>query len=80
MLTIGSQGPYEWLVTDDDFDLLRLCPDVVVGKYVAITSIDSSEFVPSPTERTGWESRRSIAYSPKIQNAEDIPHYGWDEW
>jgi hypothetical protein len=43
MLIVGSQGPYEWLVTDEDFDVLLLCPEVVLGKYVAITSIDSSE-------------------------------------
>ena len=46
MLTVGSQAPYEWLVTDDDFDLLELCPEIVLGKYVAITSVDSGEFAP----------------------------------
>jgi hypothetical protein len=81
MLTIGSQGPYEWLVTDADFDLLELCPDIVLGKYVAISSIDSSEFVPTDEETAnGWQSRGRIAYSPKIKNVEDVPHGGWDEW
>jgi hypothetical protein len=60
---------------------LQLCPEIVLGKYVAITSIDSSEFVPTDKETaSGWQSRGKIAYSPKIQNAQDIAHDGWDEW
>lgn len=81
MLTIGSQGPYEWLATDEDFDLLQLCPKIVLGKYVAITSIDSGEFVPNDKETaTGWQSHGRIAYSPKIQNVKDVAREGWDEW
>jgi hypothetical protein len=81
MLTVGSRGPYEWLVTDENFDLLQLCPEVVLGKYVAITSIDSSEFVPTEKETAaGWQSHGKIAYSPKIQHADALPRDGWDEW
>ena len=81
MLTVGSQGLYEWLVTDENFDLLQVCPEVALGKYVAISSIDSSEFVPTDEETAnGWQSRGRIAYSPKIKNVEDVPHEGWDEW
>lgn len=46
MLTVGSRGLYEWLVTDQQFDLLQICPEVVLGKYIAITSIDSGPLVP----------------------------------
>ena len=81
MLAVGSQGIYEWLVTDESFDLLQICPEIVLGKYVAITSIDSGELVLAEKESAaGWRSHERIAYSPKIQNAEDIPHEGWDEW
>ena len=81
MLTVGSQGLYEWLVTDQQFDLLKVCPEVVLGKYVAITSIDSGVLVPTEEEMTaGWESRLKIAYSPKIQNVLGLPRAGWDEW
>src|SRR5215467_264300 len=81
MLTIGSEGQYEWLVTDQQFDLLELCPEVVIGKYVAITSIDSGVLVPIDKETaSGWQTRGKIAYSPKIQNVEDVPREGWDEW
>ena len=81
MLAVGSQGLYEWLVTDDDFNRLELCPDIVLGKYVVIRSIDSGEFVPTDEEASyGWQSRGGIGYSPKIINAKDVAHGGWDEW
>jgi hypothetical protein len=81
MLTVGSEGIYEWLVTDEDFDLLQLCPDIVHGKYVAITSIDSGEFVPSDEETAaGWRTQSRIAYSPRITQVDQVPHEVWDEW
>src|SRR6478672_10797898 len=81
MLTVGSEGLYEWLVTDQQFDLLQLCPDIVLGKYVAITSIDSGSLVPTEKEMAaGWQSRGKIAYSPQIQSVAEVPSAGWDEW
>ena len=81
MFTVGSQASYEWLVTDENVDLLELCPEIVLGKYVAITSIDSGQLIPTDKETAaGWRSRAKIAYSPKIENAEDLPREGWDEW
>src|SRR5215469_9819432 len=81
MLTVGSQGPYEWFVTDQQFDLLQICPEIVLGKYVAVTSIDIGVFAPNEKEKAaGWESRAKIAYRPRIQNADELPHAGWDEW
>jgi hypothetical protein len=54
---------------------------IVLGKYVAVTSIDSGVLVPNEKEKVaGWESRGKIAYSPKIQNAEELPRDGYDEW
>lgn len=82
MLTTGCEGVYEWLVTDEDFDLfLQISPDVVLGKHVAITSIDSGELVPTKEEMvSGWQSRGKIAYSPKVENVEALPRAGWAEW
>lgn len=81
-VTIGTHGDYEWLVADYGLDdLLRLSPEIVLGKYVAITSIDSGSLNPTEEERAaGWESRGGIAYSPKIAVIETLPHEGWDEW
>lgn len=81
MFTVGLHGAYEWLVTDENFDLLQLCPEVVLGKYVAITSVDSGWLRPTDKETAaGWQSLEKIAYSPKIENVQDVPHDGYDEW
>jgi hypothetical protein len=81
MLTVGIQGPYEWLVTDQQFDLLQICPDVVLGKYVAITSLDSGPLVSTDEEKAaGWENRGNIAYSPKVQDVGSLPRADYDEW
>ena len=81
MLVAGSHGSYEWLVTDQQFDLLEICPEVVLGKYLAITSIDSGELLPTEKELgAGWQSRQKIAYSPQIRTIDEVPRDGWDEW
>jgi hypothetical protein len=81
-LATGSRGAYKWLVSESELkDLLRLSPGVVLGKYVAITSIDSSQLSPTAEEKlAGWESRQGIAYSPLVQSVETLPRGGWDEW
>jgi len=80
--TTGVNGAFQWLTTEHELDvLLRLRPDVVVGKYLAITSIDSgSLFINEQLKSAGWESRNDIAYSPLIQSIEGLPHDGYDEW
>ena len=81
MLTVGSQDLYEWLVTDQPLDLLQVCPDVALGKYIAITSIDSGPLVPTDKEKAaGWEIRGQIAYSHRVENVESLPRARWDEW
>jgi len=60
------------------------CPQTVIGKYLAVTSQDSGALVLSDEEKSaGWQSRKSIAYSPQVQSVEKL-HYGecggFDEW
>ena len=79
----GSQGPYLWLTASDESidSLLEVCPQVVLNKYVAITSLDSGSVRLNEEEkRLGWESRNGIAYSPRIQSIEKLPHEWYDEW
>jgi hypothetical protein len=81
MLAVGSQGFYEWLVTDQQFDVLQICPEVVLGKYIAITSIDSAPVALTDREvSAGWESRGQVAYSPKVESVRSLPRAGFDEW
>jgi len=81
-LTIGVRENYHWLASEQYFDdLLPLCPDIVLGKYVVITSIDSGTFYPSEEEKAaGWELRNGIAYSPRILTPSSVRREGWDEW
>ena len=79
---LGRHGEYDWLVTDKSLpELLQLCPEIILGKYLAITSCDSGPLELNDEERlSGWESRHGIAYSPRIGAIEGLPHDGWDEW
>jgi hypothetical protein len=81
-LTIGVHDEYQWLVCEHCLDdLLRLCPQIVLGKFVAVTSVDSGHYFPTEEELgAGWERRNGIAYSPRVKNVEILPREGWDEW
>jgi hypothetical protein len=85
-LSTGSHGAYLWLTTGKhDLDsLLQRCPQALLGKYIAVTSQDSGSLTPTEEERrAGWQTRNEIAYSPRIQSAERLPHGecgGFDEW
>ena len=75
LLQSGSTNGYRWLVsTDRRLDVLECCPDVVLGKYVAITSFDSGPLGLTEAQRSaGWVSQEEIAYSPQIQDADIVP-------
>ena len=54
---VGTHGDYQCLsIVDCDIStLLRLCPDVVLGKDLAITSIDSGTLILTDQEKSdGW--------------------------
>src|SRR4029077_14052595 len=62
-------------------DLITSCPQVVLGKYTAVTSFDSGSLVPNEDEiLAGWQGRGGIAYSPKVESVEKLPHDLYDEW
>jgi hypothetical protein len=81
-ITVGVHGEYEWLACAHCIDdLLMFCPEIVLGKYVAVASADSGHYFPNAEELSaGWESRNGIAYSPKVADVEALPREGWDEW
>lgn len=81
LLQTGSTNGYQWLVsTDRQLDVLQCCPDVVLGKYVAITSFDSGPLRLREAESSaGWVSQGGIAYSPKIQHVNMVPQAYFSE-
>lgn len=87
----GSHNPFRWLVTErhDLESLLRCCPQVLGGKYIAVTSLDSGPmFLMDEEKALGWQSRNEIAYSPQItlskdggtEGATSSQCAGYDEW
>lgn len=68
----GSHGEYRWLTTDKhDLDtLLRVCPQAVLGKRIAVTSLDSGPLRLNADEvSAGWLTRNDVAYSPRIESS-----------
>jgi hypothetical protein len=56
---VGSHGSYQWLsmYERDISELMRLCPEVVLGKYLAVTSIDSGALKLTDEEmNAGWRT------------------------
>ncbi len=82
MLQIEKNGVYDWLVTGHPLEaVLQACPELVVGKYVFVTSFDSGPLDLNPEDTTaGWEGRNDIAYSPQILDPAFIPRDQYDEW
>jgi hypothetical protein len=79
----GNHNRYFWLESEDArlFDLLRICPQVVEGKYVVVTACDSGPLKLVEEERAlGWTTQGPLAYSPKIERADWVPQGEYDEW
>ena len=89
-LHTGSRDGYYWLTSDEHnlADLMRFCPATALDRCLAITAIDSASLEVTEEERTaGWETRKKIAYSPRVKSIASLPHenrHGWcvgfDEW
>ena len=87
----GVHGPYGWLtVTGGVYmeHVVRLIPEAVLNRYLAVTSYDSGIRQLSEEEiAAGWILRGDIAYSPRIGMVEDLKFQrdgfgspGYDEW
>ena len=75
LLEVGSTDGYQWLVSSENhFDVPGCCPDVVMGKRVAVTSLDSGPLRLTEEQKAGgWVSQGGIAYSPEIQQTNAVP-------
>ena len=89
-ITTGTHGAYCWLtsIEHDIGDLVRICPEAILGRYLAVTSIDSgTAWLTDRQEACGWRLERGIAYSPPLATIDDLyfkndgPEApGFDEW
>jgi hypothetical protein len=81
----GTHGKYFWIEWSSPtaflYDFVSAFPQIVINKYLAVTSCDSGPLRPSEQERQeGWFAEYDIAYSPKIDNISAIPNDQFDEW
>jgi hypothetical protein len=80
---IGSYGEYKWIVTlNFNFnDLLKKCPNVLLSKYLVITSFDSGPLIPNQEEiENGWTIYENTMCSPVLDSLENLPYDNYDEW
>jgi hypothetical protein len=86
----GSHRNYWWLTSIESYmgTILSLCPEIVLNRYIAITSIDCGVLQLTDSEReAGWQIRRDIGYSPRILSTDNLQYQldgreepGYDEW
>ncbi len=88
-MAIGARGDYQWVTSEQHYldDIVRLCPEVLLGRYLAVTSTDSGDPARWAKELSGWECRGGVAYSPRLESIEGIDYQvhgrgngGFDEW
>ena len=86
---VGSRGRYQWVTSDQHSidDIVRLCPEVLLARYLAVTSTDSGEPRWWAEKLPGWECRGRVGYSPCLESTEGILYQihgrenaGFDEW
>jgi hypothetical protein len=80
----GKYGDYYWMTWTERYSfmgrLLTFHPEIVTGKYLAITALDSGPRRPNPDEiEQGWSFVDEVAYSPAIKNIDEVPTHEWEE-
>jgi hypothetical protein len=78
----GKQNDYYWLTSDSSLGvLLELCPEIVLGRLVAVVAFDSGPLKPTQDEKKrGWREDGNVAWSPVVTSVDILPHDGYDEW
>ena len=67
----GVHEAYQWLEVDGELsEFLDLCPHVILGRYVAITAVDSGSF----DLRASWtDAKSSLLQVAKIKQSRPSP-------
>jgi len=71
----GSRGEYHWLTSPERYmgDFVRLCSDVLLGRYLTVTCIDGgTPWLTEPQREAGWQLRSGIAYSRPVSSVQDL--------
>lgn len=79
----GFQGEYRWLesVSHGIDDVLRVCPDVAVGKSWAVTAFDEKRLKAVADESLqSWQVSGSALLVPPIEDISHAPSDIFHEW
>jgi hypothetical protein len=88
-IATGTHAGYQWLTSDRHCigDIVRLCPEAIIGRYLAVTSTDSGDPHWWAEKLSGWECRGFTGYSPRVERLDGILYQidgpeapGFDEW
>jgi hypothetical protein len=85
-MRVGERNGFRVLSWPKDIDvgipdLWRAFPELVVGRFLVNTSLDSGRYRPTAAELAqGWQVVGDLAHSPKISALEQIPRDQFDEW
>jgi hypothetical protein len=77
----GEHQAYYWIEHPDVLfhTLISEFPELVLDRYLIITSFDSGPLVLGELDR-GWHKHGDLAISPRISNTMEIPYDQYDEW
>ncbi len=80
----GAYKGFHWMTTEMEASkFIRLSPQILLGKHLAITAFDGGIFeLDHNLESNGWISEGTIAYSPRLEKEPDVEKLccGFDEW
>ena len=79
----GFQGEYRWLesVSHGMEDVLRVCPDVAIGKSWAVTAFDQEKLKAVADENLeSWQVSGSALLIPPVENVSQVPYGIFHEW
>ena len=79
----GMVGQFNWLEsTESDFlKILKLCPEVLIGKCLVISCFDSGPLRAAEEEHVkGWQQQGDLVIVPHVNSVSDLPYDNYDEW
>jgi hypothetical protein len=80
----GRHGDFQWLEEPSNLilgDLIDHCPHVLLGRYLAVATLDARPFTPTEEEsKAGWTGHNGVGYSPRLTNLTNLPWEQDDEW
>lgn len=82
-MLLGKNGKWSWISYRGQamWDVISLCPAIVLNRFVAVTAFDGTPLSLSKTELSnGWKYLYEHAISPRIVDPKQLTSEQYDEW